>query len=274
MKKIVLILTLLLSNLSFSQSLSELIAKGDSCISSNNPSMALLFYSRAIEQDSKCSMCYYKRGTIYAQEGYSTQAIQDLYYTTLLRVSQKDEVLENSFFLLGNCYKSLNDPEKALENYTNTLLLNAKNQLALEAHFYSLLKLKKYEQALSDIKRLKKITKEKSKVQFLYGTYYAAIHQLKKANKAYSKAILLKPSEGSYYVERGKLLLIQENYADAILHFSKAIELDQNNDEALVQRGIAYHKVNNIIAGCADFSRAAYLGNDEARVLLEAHCPH
>ena len=65
-----------------------------------------------------------------------------------------------------------------------------------------------------------------------------------------------------------------ENYTDAILNFSKAIELDQNNDEALVQRGIAYHKVNNILAGCADFSRAAYLGNDEARVMLEAHCPH
>jgi len=274
MKKIVLILTLLLSNLSFSQSLSELIAKGDSCQKITEASLALQFYSRAIERDSKCSMCYYKRGTLYAQEGYYTEAINDLYYTSLLRIAQKDEVLEHTFFVLGTCYDELNQPEKAIENYTNTLLLNSKNSEALEAHFYCLLKLKKYEQALSDIKRLKKITKEKSKVQFLYGTYYAAIHQLKKANKAFTKANLLKPTEGNYYLERGKLLFQQEKFEEAILNFSKAIELDQNNDEALVQRGVTYHKVNNIIAGCADFSRAAFLGNDEARVLLEAHCPH
>ena len=268
------ILFVISSNTAFSQSLTDFINKGDSCLTAKNPSIALQYYSRAIELDSKCSMCYYKRGTVYAQEGYLSEAIQDLYYTSLLRVSKKDNVLENTFVLLGDCYISQNEPEKALENYTNALLLNAKNQPALEAHFYVLLRLKKYEQALTDIKRFQKITKDKSKAQMLYGTYYAATHQLKKANKAFTKAILLKPTEGNYYVERGKLLLQQENYEDAILNFSKAIELDQNNDEALVQRGIAYHKVNNILAGCADFSRAAYLGNDEARVMLEAHCPH
>jgi tetratricopeptide (TPR) repeat protein len=261
-------------DISLSQSLSELVTKGDSCISAKNTSIALQYYSRAIDLDSKCSMCYYKRGTVYAQEGYFTEAIQDLYYTSLLRVSQKDEVLEHTFFLIGECYSILNQPEKAVENYTNTLLLNPKNFEAMEARIYSLLGLKKFDQALLDIKRLQKISKDKSKVQMLLGNYYTAIHQLKKANKAFTKAILLKPSEGNYYVERGKLLGLQENYTDAILNFSKAIELDQNNDEALVQRGIAYHKVNNILAGCADFSRAAYLGNDEARVMLEAHCPH
>ena len=274
MKKIVFILVLLHTNFSFSQSLSELLSKGDSCLKIKEKSLSLQYYSRAIDLDSKCSICYYKRGAVYAQEGYFSEAIQELYYTSLLRVSKKDNVLENTFVLLGDCYKSQNEPEKALENYTNALLLNAKNQPALEAHFYVLLRLKKYEQALTDIKRFQKITKDKSKAQMLYGTYYAATHQLKKANKAFTKAILLKPTEGNYYVERGKLLLQQENYEDAILNFSKAIELDQNNDEALVQRGIAYHKVNNILAGCADFSRAAYLGNDEARVMLEAPCPH
>ena len=268
------ILFVFIVDISFSQSLSGLVTKGDSCISAKNPSIALQYYSRAIELDSKCSICYYKRGAVYAQEGYFSEAIKDLYYTSLLRVSQKDNVLENTFTLLGYCYKAQNEPEKALENYTNALLLNAKNQAALEAHFYCLLTLKKYEQALTDIKRFQKITKDKSKVQFLYGTYFTTLNQLTKANKSFTKAILLKPSEGNYYVERGKLLSTQENYTDAILNFSKAIELDQNNDDALVQRGIAYHKVNNILAGCADFSRAAYLGNDEARVMLEAHCPH
>ena len=268
------ILFVFIVDISFSQSLSDLINKGDSCISAKNPSMALQYFTRAIALDSKCSLCYFKRGVVFTQEGYHTEAINDLYYTSLLRIAQKDAVLEHTFFLLGESYAALNQPEKALENYTNTLLLNTNNQPALEAHFDCLLGLKKYEQALTDIKRFQKITKEKSKVQFLYGTYYAATHQLKKANKAFTKAILLKPSEGNYYVERGKLLSLQEKYEDAILNFSKAIELDQNNDDALVQRGIAYHNVNNILAGCADFNRAAYLGNDEARVLLEAHCPH
>ena len=274
MKKIVFILVLLHTNFSFSQSLSELVSKGDSCLKIKEKSLSLQYYSRAIELDSKCSMCYYKRGSVYAQEGYYPEAIKDLYYTSLLRVSQKDEVLEHTFFLIGECYSTLNQSEKAVENYTNTLLLNPKHLDALEARINSFLALKKYEQALTDIKRFQKITKDKAKEQMLFGNYYAAIHQLKKANKAFTKAILLKPTEGNYYVKRGKLLLQQENYEDAILNFSKAIELDQNNDDALVQRGIAYHKVNNILAGCADFSRAAYLGNDEARVMLEAHCPH
>ncbi len=274
MKKISIILLLLFNLNSFSQTLSELVFKGDSCISAKNPSMALQYFTRAIALDSKCSMCYYKRGVVYAQEGYHTEAINDLYYTSLLRIAQKDEVLEHTFFLLGESYNALNQPEKALENYTNTLLLNPKNSEALEAHFYSLIGQKKYPEALTDIKRYQKFSKDKSKVQFFYGTYYAAIHHIAKANKAFTKAILLKPTAGEYYVERGKLLLEASNFEDAILNFSKAIELDQNNDVALLQRGIAYHKVNNILAGCSDFRRAAYLGNDEARVMLEAHCPH
>ena len=261
-------------HLLFSQSLSVLVHKGDRCLQAKNSSLAIQYYGRAIVIDSKCSMCYYKRGVVYAQEGYYTDAIQDLYYTSLLRIAQKDEVLEHTFFLLGECYKGLNQSEKALENYTNTLLLNPKNLEALEAHFYCFLGLKKHPEALSDIKRYQKLSKDKSKVQFLYGTYYAALHQTVKANKAYTKAILLKPTAGNYYLERGKLLSDASNFEDAILNFSEVIDLDQNDDEAFLQRGIAYHKVNNILAGCSDFLRAANLGNDEARVLLEAHCPH
>lgn len=260
--------------LSFSQSLSELIAKGDSCLKIKETSLALQFYSRAIERDAKCSMCYYKRGSLYTQEGYYTEAINDLYYTSLLRIAQKDEVLEHTFFLLGECYNVLNQPEKAIENNTNTLLINPKHLDALEARFYGYIQLHKNEEALKDLKRFQKYSREKSKIQFLYGKYYNAINQKSKAKKAFTKAILLKPAEGNYYVERGKLLLEQENFEDAILNFSKAIELDQNNDEALLQRGISYHKLNNILAGCSDFRRAANLGNDEARVMLEAHCPH
>ncbi len=261
-------------HLLFSQSLSVLVHKGDSCLQAKNSSLAIQFYSRAIALDSKCSMCYYKRGVVYTQEGYHTEAINDLYYTSLLRIAQKDEVLEHTFFLIGENYKALNQLEKALENYTNTVLLNPKNHEAIESRIYLFLTLKKHKEALDDIKRLRRISSDKSNIQSLYGTYYLAINQPKKAHKAFTKAILLKPTESKYYLQRGKLLQNQENYEDAILNFSKVIELDQNNDEAFLQRGIAYHKVNNILAGCSDFLRAANLGNDEARVQLEAHCPH
>ena len=261
-------------NYTYTQSLSEFIAKGDSCLNLKNTNSAIQYYTQAINLDPKNSICLYKRGKIYVEYGFYNEAIQDLYYVSLLRIAQKDEVLESTFYLLGNCYSKLNQQEKAIEKFSNAIMLNAKNPTFYRARFDSYLKLMKYKEALEDLKRHKKYTNSKSEYYFLTGEYNFAIKNYSKSYNYYTKAILLDPTKDLFYLQRGKLLGIQEKYEDAILNFSKAIDLNQENDETLLQRGLAYHKVNNILAGCSDFRRAAYLGNDEARVMLEAHCPH
>jgi tetratricopeptide (TPR) repeat protein len=274
MKKIVFIFLLLQTKFSFSQTLSELINKGDSCLKIKEISLALQYYSRAIERDTKCSICYYKRGSLYEQEGYYSQAIEDLKYVSLLRIASKDSILEHSFYRLGICYSELGQHPKAVEFLSNALLINAKNPGYYKARFISYLRLQRYESAYMDIKNFQQVSTEKAEVYALFGMYFSSLDNSKKAVKYYTKAILTNPSRTDYYVNRGVELAKQTNYDDAILNFSKAIELDQNNDEALLQRGITYHKINNILAGCSDFRKASNLGNDEARVMLEAHCPH
>ena len=274
MKKIIIIYLFLQVSFSFSQSLSQFIAKGDSCLNLKNTNSAIQYYTQAINLDPKNSICLYKRGKIYVEYGFYNEAIQDLYNVSLLRIAQKDEVLESTFYLLGECYSKLNQQEKAIEKYSNAIMLNPKNPTFYRARFDSYLKLTKHKEALEDLKRHKKYTNSKSEYYFLTGEYNLAIKNYSKSYTYYTKAILLEPTKDLFYLQRGKLLAIQDKYEDAILNFSKAIELDSENDEALLQRGLAYHRVNNILAGCSDFRLAAYLGNDEARVMLEAHCPH
>ena len=61
------ILFVFIVDISFSQSLSELVTKGDSCLTAKNPSIALQYYSRAIELDSKC-ICVIIKEVLYMRK--------------------------------------------------------------------------------------------------------------------------------------------------------------------------------------------------------------
>ncbi len=71
------------------------------------------------------------------------------------------------------------------------------------------------------------------------------------------------------YLEKGKILLSQQQYRDAFREYDKAVWFSHgNNPEILRERGIARMRVKLYRQSSADFARAVELGDEESCNIL------
>lgn len=84
--------------------------------------------------------------------------------------------------------------------------------------------------------------------------------------KESSKAMVLS------YLLRGKMLMDIEKEVEAMADFSKVIELEPSNAEALYERGKILISVGQNIEGCLDLQNALKNGNKNAEILIDAYC--
>ncbi len=85
-------------------------------------------------------------------------------------------------------------------------------------------------------------------------------------DKESSKAMVLS------YLLRGKMLMEIEKEVEAMADFSKVIELEPSNAEALYERGKILISVGQNIEGCLDLQNALKNGNKNAEILIDAYC--
>ena len=52
----------------------------------------------------------------------------------------------------------------------------------------------------------------------------------------------------------------------------KSIELDPNNDNAYVNRGLAYFYLKQMNSACRDWQKASDMGNEKATEAVEQYC--
>ena len=74
------------------------------------------------------------------------------------------------------------------------------------------------------------------------------------------------------YLLRGKMLMEIEKEVEAMADFSKVIELEPSNAEALYERGKILISVGQNIEGCLDLQNALKNGNKNAEILIDAYC--
>lgn len=85
-------------------------------------------------------------------------------------------------------------------------------------------------------KAYEKITKKNSKDDaafFNLGRAYNKINLDKEAEKALRQAVKLKPEDSEYQTELGKILIKLANYDEAVIVLKKAVDLDENNTQAI-----------------------------------------
>ena len=87
------------------------------------------------------------------------------------------------------------------------------------------------------------------------------------------KAIELDPEPAIYYDDLGLMYFVSKNYKEALKNFSKAIKLDAKMALAYLHRGQLKVDMGKTKPSCKDFETASELGNNEAKELLELHCP-
>jgi len=88
----------------------------------------------------------------------------------------------------------------------------------------------------------------------------------------YTKKIELDPNSEFAYYSRGKAKFKIQDYKGAILDYNKAIEILPNFTDAYFNRGLALIATDKKNDGCLDLSKAGELGLSKAHEIIKKHC--
>ncbi len=191
-------------------------------------------FSIVIQKDNRNEFAYSARGGVYASIGEYMKAIDD--YSIAIKINPKNGM---NYSFRANSYSALGLYEKAIADRTNAI--NLDNTLVLE-----------YKHRAQD---------------------FRAIHQYSKAISDLTIAIKIYPQMvpdfamsiigTQLYTDRAVTYSLLGNAKEAILDYTRAIQLDSNNAIAYYGRSIVYEAMGNYQQANADKEKAKELGYTE-----------
>jgi tetratricopeptide (TPR) repeat protein len=102
------------------------------------------------------------------------------------------------------------------------------------------------------------------------GKLYQDLGELELAKEQYENLIVIDANSYPAYNNLGYIALVYEdNYEAAVRHFSKAIELDPEYDQAWCNRGIAYFYLQEWQKARADFMQCKKINPDNEAAIAE-----
>ena len=176
----------------------------------------------------------------------------------------------NAYNILGNAYMGLNDMENAASSFKQAL---EQNPAFHDAEFnlgVSLFELNKYDEALMSFNKVLESLPNSVHAITRKADVYLIKNELEKASKLYDQAIKTNNKFPNAYIGMGKLLQRLKKHDDALSHFKKAIELNPNSIEALINAGVSFQKIDNNEAAAAAFNDVLKIDteNSQAKFLL------
>jgi tetratricopeptide (TPR) repeat protein len=213
------------------------------------------FYSRAIELDPNCSLAYAARGDLYYAKGNYTGAIGD--FGKLLKLQPQNA---EAYFARGQAYAKNGDNKSALQDFTRAVELKPDYTEAFQNRAVLYSDLHQYAEALADVQKAQKLG---AQVDPDFTSALTRVVQAKAASPGSpdvaKKSTEPAPSSLSPLDDAISRGIAAKTPAEQIQWFSKAIQLDPKNANALVYRGDAYCQQGDSERGINDYNQAILL---------------
>jgi tetratricopeptide (TPR) repeat protein len=133
-----------------------------------------------------------------------------------------------------------------------------------------------YRGAIEHVNKAQGLSKNNDKLlNKIFVTKGAAYQKLQDNEKAlinYSKALKINDNNPNVFVYRGYLYYKKDEYKKAIEDFEKVMKLDPNNHYAQYNIGMSEFKLGNKLEACDAFHKACELGNKNACQMVVSKC--
>ena len=156
-------------------------------------------------------------------------------------IDQEGDYIHETYIKMGNCYKELNNYKLALENIVKGKeIAEEREELdwVNQANDY-----------ISEIKKIEiSIELDDLDELNLEAYEFAKSNKKEEALKTVLKLVNLAPTSGDYWDSYGEILMMFNDYENAINKFKIALQLDQNGyyvHETYIKMGNCYKELNN-----------------------------
>lgn len=230
--------------------------------------VAKQFIDSAISINPKNGSFYFLRGEYNTEINHLQSALNDFN-----RSIQLDSLNYEAYNLRGNVYSELNFSNLAIENYVKSIQIYPNNNVAFNNLGGAYLQINNYEGAIENFNKAIAFN------VFNGVTYYnrgLANHHLKKEYNIIiddmDSAIFLDKSIIDAYYTRGLCYSFLKKNDLALIDFNKTIEMSENHEAALINRGVLLANLKQYEKACKDFEKALSLGNVLAKTYIDKIC--
>jgi tetratricopeptide (TPR) repeat protein len=248
---------------------------------------AIINFNKAIELNACCLEAFFNRGSIFSEQEKYAEAVED--YSKAIEIQPKNHV---SYLNRGIANEHLKRFPESMADYNKAMNLSSKEQIFINFLRKGMCHCLNKPLIICNGLKQTDAPKEKSsskeigtfineyllntpcpptdKISFIErGRLLESHNNFHEAALNYTKAIELDPDSSSPYKLRGNLYLTQQKYTEAIADYNKVIELSpyrESYDHNL--RGTLFEKQQKYTEAIKDYNLAIELNPNEAEYYL------
>jgi putative PEP-CTERM system TPR-repeat lipoprotein len=175
---------------------------------------------------------------------------------------QRDPVLADAHYKLGEAYAATSDVQNALGAYVRAADLAPENTDAQLKALNLLLLARQFEDAKSRAREVVRREPKNSAALLALGNALAGLRNFDDAVAANQRAIEIDPNKTGLYLNLGTLQFISGNPKEAEEAFKKAVALEPENPDTLVGLAAFYWAAERVREAETEFSKALALDNN------------
>ncbi|MGW8314286.1 MAG: tetratricopeptide repeat protein [Bacteroidales bacterium] len=235
-----------------------------------NSRVSLAKLDQAISRKRNFLEAYQLRAEVHMDLKQYDQALQD--YQSCLRLSKDEE----GYYHLGTAYEKMGMLKEAEEAYLQSIDENNRipeTYFALAGVQYER---KRYEEALGSVRQMLALEPGNLEGIILQSKLQAALGNYPKAIETLSTASVESPMEPDIYLHRGDIYRMTNQLSNAIIDYTRAIDLSPGNAELYYKRGRAYEEIKQVDKALEDYDRLLEMSSDDetAQALYEEASRH
>jgi len=239
---------------------------------------AIAEFNLALRLDPKNALAHNDRGMAFAEQGDYDHAIAD--YTAALRLEPR---LTLAYVNRGIAYRLKGNPDRAIQEFTKALRLEPRNVPALFNRGLAFADRQAHQHAAADFERVLQLDprhpeaaeRREEAIRARKATAGAAPRRPAAPSRAEQDALRLARAKNNQeeerrqvraaaYFARGRTLIEQKDFNQAIDQFTKAIQMDPKDALAYYNRGLAYVAQSEYQEAIADYTSALHLNPKNA----------
>lgn len=180
----------------------------------------------AIQKSPQNADAYYLKGLFYRDMNAPLKAME-----AFQKAVELNPDLSDAYLIMGNMMSQEN-PELALRFYNNALLSNPKDAIALHSKALHLHQMGRLDEAIVTYKKVHRLDPRYAEAFYNGGLLYLELDSVQKAQNLFNIAIANDPFFAKSFYYRGETHRMQENWADAMDDYKKALEINPNMKDA------------------------------------------
>lgn len=258
MKKILMILLLLTSILSYGQKVDKLIHKGIDAGKAENYKKALSYLDKALKiEPDNYEALYFK--------GYALQNLKEFNEAiNFYSLSLKQKERSDTYHRRGYCYFRILQDSLAVIDLSIAIELDPTNVDALMSRVSAYKRMEEYDLMLQDMNTYLEKHPNDFYVKANKAIVLTLLDRSDEAVIIYSELIKERPNEKKLYHGISNLYLKTEQFEKALLNVEKAIKLDPNYTKGYTLKAEILMNMKNNELACKAFNKAIELGIEES----------